>query len=84
MTDTQRRFGRMQNRDKFPCNEYPGGNCPRRKPGCHDSCEDFIRAKAENDARKQIERQKRHDRLDVSSYKVDTFTKPTRTKHKER
>ena len=46
-------------RDKIPCFNYPGG-CPRRKPGCQDHCEEMIAAKAQNDARKQIEREKRY------------------------
>ena len=46
-------------RDKIPCFDYPGG-CPRRKPGCQDRCEEMIAAKAQNDARKQVEREKRY------------------------
>lgn len=45
-------------RNKIPCFDYPGG-CPRRKPGCQDHCEEMIASKAQNDARKQIEREKR-------------------------
>ena len=46
-------------RDEIPCFNYPGG-CPRRRPGCQDTCEEMIAAKAKNDARKQIEREKRY------------------------
>lgn len=44
--------------NEIPCFNYPGG-CPHRKPACQDSCPEMIAAKAQNDARKQIEREKR-------------------------
>lgn len=66
-------------RDKIPCFNYPGG-CPRRKPGCQDRCEEMIAAKAQNDARKQIEREKRY----FESAFTERVMKATGIKAKER
>lgn len=41
-------------RDKFPCK-----GCTNRHPACQDHCEEYRRAKAFNDARKAVEREKR-------------------------
>lgn len=84
MTEMQRRFGRVPNRDKYPCVDFPDGKCPRRRPGCQNKCPEFLRAKAENDARKDIERKKRDATMDVCEYRSAMYGKCTRTKRREK
>ena len=81
MTDSP--YKTLSSRDKFPC--YVNGvECTKRRPGCHDTCPDYARAKAKNDARKAIERQKRNGINDVNRFKVEQAAKSTYTKLVER
>jgi hypothetical protein len=76
--------GKLSSRDKFPCNKFPDGICPKRKPGCQDKCPDFLAAKAANDARKAVERAKRYANNDVNKFKIDSAVKGSRKKIAER
>ena len=76
--------GKLSSRDKFPCNEFPDGICPKRRPGCQDKCPDFLAAKAANDDRKAQERTKRYAINDVNKFKVVSALKGSRKKPAER
>ena len=84
MNPSPQKGGTFTTRDKFPCNKFPGGICPKRRPGCQDNCPDFIAAKAKNDSRKQMERTKRYAINDVNKFKVDSALKGSRKKMAER
>lgn len=45
---------RWVSQDKYPCRD-----CMNRHPACQDHCEEYQRAKAANNARKAMEREKR-------------------------
>lgn len=47
---------------KFPCK-----NCPKRYPGCHDKCEDYQKAKHENDSARKALQSKRN----IEAYSID-------------
>lgn len=72
-------MSKRNGRNEIPCFNYPGG-CPRRKPACQDSCPEMIAAKAKNEARKKIEREKRY--LDAAV--TERVMKATGCKKKER
>lgn len=74
----------LTSRDKFPCNKFPDGICPKRQPGCHATCPDYIAAKAANDDRKAQERAKRYANNDVNKFKVNSALKGSRKKPAER
>ena len=74
----------LTSRDKFPCNKFPDGICPRRKPGCQDRCPEFLAAKSANDDRKAQERAKRYANNDVNKFKVNSAMKGSRKKPAER
>ena len=56
---------RWTSRDKYPCKD-----CPKRRLGCQDHCEDFARAKAVNEARKEKERKARGLQHDLNGFAV--------------
>ena len=74
----------LTSRDKFPCNDFPDGICPKRQPGCHATCPDYIAAKAANDDRKAVEKAKRYANNDVNKFKIDSTVKGSRKKIAER
>lgn len=81
MTEKSRRT--LSSRDVFPC--YVNGvECTKRKPGCQSNCPDYAKAKAKNDARKEIERRKRAAITDVNRFKVEQAAKSSHTKLFER
>ena len=82
MLDKERR--KYTSRDKFPCNQFPNGTCPKRRPGCHDICPEYIAAKAANDDRKAQEKAKRYANNDINKFKVDSALKGSRKKPAER
>ena len=76
-------YKRLTSRDTFPCYQN-GAKCTKRHLGCQDTCPDFAKAKAKNDARKAIEREKRNRISDVNRFKVNQAAKSTHTKLAER
>ena len=42
---------------KYPCTP----KCPRRKPGCHGKCKEYLDAKAENDKISEARRREREE-----------------------
>ena len=74
----------LSSRDRFPCNQYPGGVCPKRSPACQDKCPEFIAAKDENTRRKAQEKAKRYAANDYDKVKIDSVVKGSRKKLRER
>lgn len=42
---------------KYPC----APDCPRRKPGCHGTCKEYLDVKAENDRISEVRRREREE-----------------------
>ena len=61
-------------RDVIPCREN-GVDCPDRHPGCQDTCERMKAAKAKNEARKAVEREKRRNEGMANEYAASKVTR---------
>ena len=71
--------GCYASRDKFPCKD-----CRERKPACWDYCEKYKQAKATNDARKAVEREKRQIICAANEYTITQAAKAYRKKLPQR
>ena len=59
-------------RDHWPCGDYPDGKCPKRQPGCQDRCPEMLAAQliaAENrkELRADLDRMHAADGVKVHS-----------------
>lgn len=54
-------------------------NCDKRKPGCHDTCEKYLSAKARYDEKKEIERD-----IKCKEGRADAYFKRSCAKRKRR
>ena len=70
MSKAQQRMLPQNGRDRFPCFQ-DGKSCTKRFPGCHDRCQQFIDAKAANDARKSLENEKRKREYEARGFLVE-------------
>ena len=77
------RWKPYSNRDKYPCKK-DGVPCAVRYPGCQDHCEPFIKAKADNENRKMIEREKRLADHNVSAVQYNGYLQVNKKKMPER
>ena len=71
--------GCYASRDKFPCKD-----CQRRYPACQDHCDAYKQAKANNDARKAAEREKRQIIGAANEYTIKQAAKARRKKLPQR
>lgn len=74
------RFGDLPNRDKYPCNNFPDGKCPKRHPACQDTCPDMIAAKQQAQQRKERERANRMKDDSAIDFQVKQSARVTRKK----
>jgi hypothetical protein len=74
------RFGDLPHRDKYPCNDFPDGKCPKRHPACQDTCPDMIAAKEKANARKEKERANRMKDDSAIDFQVKQSARVTRKK----
>ena len=68
---------------KFKGQEYKGprqtcNGCTKRHPACHDSCNEYIEARAEWDAWRRDMRRKKYLAKQVISHQIETVEKNKR------
>lgn len=68
----------------MPISCCKGCVAPKRHPGCHGSCSDYIREKAEHDALMEEDYKRRHLNQNLADQKYAAITRATKKKRKRK
>ena len=70
-------------RQHWPCGDYPDGKCPKRQPGCQDRCPEMLAAQLEHDARMKAEKTARATEIGTAASNINRVNRNARKKSRQ-